>query len=266
MDWLLGEYSPIADALHAQEEALARAPADDMDRGASCLPAGPRRLRPHGRRLLAAARAGAARRLRSRRQRAAAGDLPLRRREEHPLARPGPPVRARPAPPRRARQPPGLPRRRVARGLPDQVRRDRPHRLPQSLPARPCGRRDTRARRRPHPDVQRRVFRLPRGKAPPVDLAATRLRRQPETPRPARGAGEAIRADSQVEGRSRMGQEAPGAQVPAGAREEAGRRKARAQHQGRQRRLQDRGEPIRHRPAGAGIQQGLRRPPALRRR
>ena len=32
MDWLLGEYSPIAGALHAQEEALARAPAADMDR------------------------------------------------------------------------------------------------------------------------------------------------------------------------------------------------------------------------------------------
>ena len=28
MDWLLGEYRPIADALHAQEERLARAPAD----------------------------------------------------------------------------------------------------------------------------------------------------------------------------------------------------------------------------------------------
>ena len=32
MDWLLGEYRPIADALHSQEESLARAPAADMDR------------------------------------------------------------------------------------------------------------------------------------------------------------------------------------------------------------------------------------------
>ena len=32
MDWLLGEYRPIADALHAQEERLARAPAADMEK------------------------------------------------------------------------------------------------------------------------------------------------------------------------------------------------------------------------------------------
>ena len=32
MDWLLGEYRPIADALHSQEERLARAPAEDMER------------------------------------------------------------------------------------------------------------------------------------------------------------------------------------------------------------------------------------------
>ena len=31
MSWLLGEYKPIADALHAQEESLARTPAAEMD-------------------------------------------------------------------------------------------------------------------------------------------------------------------------------------------------------------------------------------------
>ena len=32
MSWLLSEYKPIADALHAQEESLARATAAEMDR------------------------------------------------------------------------------------------------------------------------------------------------------------------------------------------------------------------------------------------
>ncbi len=32
IDWLLGEYKPLADALHTQEEVLARSPAAEMDR------------------------------------------------------------------------------------------------------------------------------------------------------------------------------------------------------------------------------------------
>ena len=113
--------------------------------------------------------------------------------------------------------------------------------------------------------VQRRLLRLPRRKAAPAHLAAAGLRRQPEASRPAGGPGEALRADCQVESRSRMGKTTPGAQVTAGAGEETGRRKAGTEPEGRECQLHDRGDPVRHRPPGARIQQGLRRPAALRR-
>ena len=241
IDWLLAEYKPLADALRAQEKSLARSSAVDMNKAMRAYQEARDAYEPHRWRRLAEKGPDSPRRLRTRGQGGAAPRLTVWRREERPVAGAGALVGARPAPPRRACESSGLPRRSLAGELSNQVQGGGPDRLAQPLPAGPSCRWDTGVGERPRQCLRWGILGLPQRQAPPPDRAAARLRRQPEAAGPARGAGEAIRADREIESRPGLGQASPCPQVAAGAREAPSRGQARVEPEGHQRRFHDGG-------------------------